>query len=129
MRPVAQHRLKPALLGQKFSHTNTVKFYDVKCQHGHMLRSAGRRNGVKDRLGKVLTEEYAVLLEVQDFCYLLIDRQIAQAVSLWRGQFTLSFPVVQRRQETSIPQSQRISVTAAGRLGAIAWCNVQSFAD
>jgi hypothetical protein len=44
VRPVAQDRLEPAVPGEKFAHPRRVKFYNVKRQHGDMLRSARRRD-------------------------------------------------------------------------------------
>src|SRR3981081_4666381 len=50
VRQIAQHRLKPSVLGENFADSLVKKFVGVESQHGNVLRGSRRGNRVKHRL-------------------------------------------------------------------------------
>src|ERR1700682_4557035 len=42
VRQIAQHRLKPTVIGEEFAHSPVQKFIRVESQHSDVLRSSGR---------------------------------------------------------------------------------------
>src|SRR6267378_5142196 len=78
VRQVTKHRLEPSVLREDLANTTVKEFVGVEGQHRDVLRSPGRGNRIKHRLGQVLAEEDPVLLEFQDFRDLFMNRQTAQ---------------------------------------------------
>src|SRR5712692_3873070 len=60
VRQIAQHRLKPAVIGEEFAHSPVQKFIRVESQHSDVLRSSGRGDRIKHRFREIFAEKYSV---------------------------------------------------------------------